>query len=378
MEERRRDFVKQAAEGKKSKSALCREFGISRPTGDKWISRDANGEPLSDRSRRPLRTPRKTAPKTETAVLELRDRHPALGAAKLKRMLENDGQPAPARSTINSILKRNGRISEAASHAATPYRRFERAEPNELWQADFKGDFALQDKRRCHPLTILDDHSRFCLCLEAKENQRREGVCASLQRLFEEYGLPDCILCDNGNPWGTSQSVGYTRLEVWLMDHGVLTIHGRPLHPQTQGKEERFNGTLKRELLQHRQLADMLAAQAEFDEYRRFYNEKRPHHALGLEVPSSRYQASRRRYESRISEWQYPPGYEVRKAKSSGYMTFRGQGYFISEALGERVLGLREAAEAGGLIDVFYRQFRVARIDLDERAVVSRRAFLHD
>ena len=141
-----------------------------------------------------------------------------------------------------------------------------------MWQFDFKGHFAMQNGKRCYPLTVPDDCSRYNICTDVKENERYIGVKESFERIFELYGLPDTALYDNGNPWGTQYSVGYTVFEDWLMDLVILTKHGRPNHLQTQGKDERFNGTLKKELLKHRQIKDIVDAQREFDEFRLFYN----------------------------------------------------------------------------------------------------------
>jgi len=244
-----------------------------------------------------------------------------------------------------------------------------------MWQADFKGHFQMKNGTRCHPLTVLDDHSRFSLCIDAKENEKFLGVHESFLRIFEMYGLPDTLLCDNGNPWGTSQSVGYTRFEVWLMDLGILTIHGRIRHPQTQGKEERFNGTLKRERLKFREYEDILCAQQDFDEYRNFYNYERPHHALGLDTPSDRYTNSQRRMPEKSEEWRYGADEITRQLKSSGYLTFNGQGYFLSESFGNKIVGLVESRSTKGVFYVMYRQFCIAKLDADERVVISRRAF---
>lgn len=345
MEKLREEFVREVLDGAQSKSALCRKYGISRPTGDKWLERYRSGSGYADQSRRPFHTPNRTEEAVEAQILALRQARPALGAVKLKRMLENRGLEMPASSTVNAILKRNGCISKEASLAATPYKRFEREQPNDLWQCDFKGHFALADGTRCHPLTVIDDNSRFCLAIDAKENERFPGVKDSFMNIFEQYGLPNTLLCDNGNPWGTSQSVGYTSFEVWLMELGVLTIHGRPLHPQTQGKDERFNGTLTRELLNLVTLLNMLHAQGCLDDYRCFYNNERPHHALGLEVPAARYTPSERRLPRTIEEWDYGDGVEIRKIKSSGFLTFNGQGYFLSEAFRGKQLGVRLAAQ---------------------------------
>jgi transposase InsO family protein len=309
----------------------------------------------------------------EALIVAEREKHPAQGAKKIRRMLENEGiEGLPSRSTINEIFRRNGLIAAQASAAATPYLRFEKESPNDMLQMDFKGHFAMKDGKRSHPLTILDDCTRFCLCLDHHEHETFEAVHQSLRRVFEEYGLPQSILCDNGNPWGTAQSVGYTRLELWLMQLGILPKHGRVRHPQTQGKDERFNGTVKNELLKYTDIADGAHAQKKFAEFREFYNNVRPHHALNLDVPASRYEPSKRRLPKSIEPWDYVKGFECRNVKSSGYMSFRGQGYFLSEALGEETVGIRETGKDAEF-DIFYRQFRIALLNADERTITSRR-----
>lgn len=377
MEERRETFARRVMSKEATKSALCRQYGISRPTGDKWIGRYVRGEPMSDRSKAPFHTPNRTTYETECRIVEMREKYPAIGAKKLKRMLESKGYSAPAYSTINAILHRNGLITKEASEAAKPSVRFEKSTPNEMWQADFKGHFTMKDGQRCHPLAVIDDHSRFCLCLDARENEKYEGVKNSLITAFEEYGLPETILCDNGNPWGTVQSVGYTRFEVWLMELGILTKHGRIHHPQTQGKEERFNGTVLKELLRHREIENMAHAQTVFEEYRLFYNNERPHHALSLGFPSQRYRSSERKLPKCIEEWEYDQGCMVRRVKGSGYLTVKGQGYFLSEAFGDKQVGIRDSDDnEGNVLWVLYRQFCIAKLDVDERVVLARRPFI--
>jgi len=374
VEQNREQFVNEVITGDQSKSSLCTKYGISRVTGDKWLARYASGEGLSDRSRAPFKTPRKTSKAIEEKIIEVREKHPAWGARKILRVLENRGETGlPVQSTICEILKRNGFVTPAASQASTPYKRFEKAKPNEMWQADFKGHFQTTDGIRCHPLTVIDDHSRYALCVDAKRNEKYEGVAASFERMFREFGLPETLLCDNGNPWGASQSTGYTRFEVWLMKLDVHTIHGRPMHPQTQGKEERFNRTLKAEAL-NREIADMVEAQLRFDSFRKCYNYERPHAALGLDCPASYYSASLRKYSSDIKDWEYPQGFQVRKIKSRGYLTVNGTGYFLSEAFGKEVVAFCDAEEPG-CVDIYFRNFRIAKLNLAERCFSSKKCY---
>jgi len=373
VEESRKTFVEEYLEGIESMSALCRKHGISRPTGYKWVERYKNGDSLSDLSRAPRTHPFKTPPEIEAKILDLRGEHPGTGARKLEHILRRRGVDVPCVSTINAILKRNGYITQEASQAAQRYRRFEASKPNGIWQADFKGNFVMQDSKRCYPLNILDDNSRFCLCSAAQDNERYEDTAANFRRTFQEYGLPRALLCDNGNPWGTSQSVGYTRFEVWLLDLDILPMHGRSLHPQTQGKQERFNGSLKREKLNFvGEIADLAHAQAILDDYRSFYNNERPHEALGMETPATRYQPSLRPFPDAISPWTYDTD-SVFRVKSSGYLSFRGQGCFLSEAFGGLDIAIVPAEDQQDCLDLVYRNFRVARFDLQQRCIVSRK-----
>jgi transposase InsO family protein len=371
----RESFVKEVNAGEKSKSSLCREYGITRKTGDKWLARYASGEGLEDRSKAPFHIANRTRPEQEAKVLEVRDAHPAWGPRKILHFLLRQGElDIPSKSAIGNILSRNGRISEESSKAATPHKRFQKECPNEMWQADFKGHFAMKDGNRCHPLTVLDDCSRFSLCIDAKDNERRQGVIESFERLFDENGLPGSLLCDNGNPWGNSQSTGYTQFEIWLMDHDILPIHGRIRHPQTQGKEERFHRTMNVELLKLVEIENMSHAQKCFDAFRKCYNHERPHEALNMRVPAEFYHPSGRKKPVKAASWDYPNEFVMRKIKSSGYFTFGNQGYFLSEAFAEKTVAVRESA-LENCVNIYYRGFRIARLNVRERAFISRKIY---
>ena len=308
VEDVRKAFIEEVELGMESKSALCRKYGISRPTGDKWLARHRAGMSLSDGSCAPLHPAGKTAVKKEEAILALRAEHPGLGARKIKHILENRGLEMPSTTTVNRILQRNGCISPDASMANHKLIRFEMDEPNDMWQADFKGHFAMKNGQRCHPLNILDDCTRFSLCSDANSSEQFAPTVRSFERVFRQYGLPIRLLCDNGNPWGTSQSTGYTCFEVWLMELGIQPVHGRILHPQTQGKQERFNGSLQRELLRFTTFEDYEDAQAQLDAYRHFYNTERPHEALGMRTPAELYHHSSRPFPDFILPWEYEVG----------------------------------------------------------------------
>ena len=374
MKENREKFIKQVLRKEKSMSALCREYDISRPTGYKWLKRYEAGEELDDRSRRPFNTPNMIPAETEERIVAGRKREPAIGAVKAQRMFINQGwTDPPSVSTFNAVYRRNGLITKENSEKATPYKRFEKESPNMMWQADFKGYFVMKDGKRCDPLSILDDCSRFCINGDAKSNMKLEGTKASFIAAFREYGLPESLLCDNGVPWGSSQSSAITHFEVWLMELGVLTLHIRFRHPQTQGKVERFNGSYKQERLKFYTPKDINDAQKCREEYREFYNYQRPHHALDLDTPAQRYHASERRYPDVIQPWVYDEGVTVRKIKSTGYLTHNAQGYFLSEGLGGKEVALVPSHDKDGVLNVLFRQFTVATLDMNNNVVISRK-----
>ena len=372
----REEFVKQVLSKEKSKSELCREYGISRPTGDKWLNRFLQGDNLSDKSRAPFKTANKTPEAMEQFIVEYRKKYPAIGAVKIHRMLQDEGySDIPCASTINGIFKRNGLISREASLAATPHKRFQKEKPNEMWQADFKGDFLMQNKQRCFPLNIIDDCTRFNLCCKPLPNVRLETVKPIMENIFCEYGLPFSFLCDNGHPWGSSQGLGFSSFEVWLMELGVLTLHGRILHPQTQGKEESFNGSMKRELLKYSEINDFYDAENKFNEYRDFFNNKRPHHALNLDTPSKHYTKSLIEYNPIIPKWEYPDNLKIHKVKPTGFFSYKNRSYFLSEAFAGKEIAIRESSK-NGCINLYYRQFIIAQLNLDKRAYEFKRAYL--
>jgi transposase InsO family protein len=289
----RAEFVVLAMQDGANVRALCRRFQISPPTAYKWLARCARDGPagLADRSRRPHRSPTRTAPEVEALVIALRDAHPAWGGRKLAARLADHPLGVPQPSTVTDILRRHGRI-EPAERVQHAWRRYERNAPNQLWQMDFKGHVPLAQRHgRVHPLTVLDDHSRFAIGLDACADERGATVEARLRDVFRRYGLPDQMLMDNGGAWGTSPlaSHAYTPLSVWLVRLGIRVSHGRPYHPQTQGKDERFHRTLKAEVLQGPPFDSLARAQQAFDAWRDVYNLERPHEACGLAPPISRY-----------------------------------------------------------------------------------------
>jgi transposase InsO family protein len=330
-------------------SELCQRFGISRKTAYKWIAR-YRGEGvagLQDRSRRPHLSPEKTATAIEQRVLELRTEHPAWGGRKLRRRLQDLGHiEVPAASTITEILRRHQRLDPETAGEERDWQRFEHPEPNDLWQMDFKGHFSLTRSGRCHPLTVLDDHSRYALGLRACGDECRTTVQAELIRIFRQFGLPRRMSMDNGAPWGYEDGESWTRLTAWLVRLGIRVTHSRPYHPQTQGKDERFHRTLDLEVLRGRSFASLDDCQQTFDPWRMSYNTERPHEALGLATPATRYRCSGREFPEKLSPIEYADDIVVRKV-SKGMLSFRGRVIRIGKAFNSEPVGIRPTNKHG-------------------------------
>jgi transposase InsO family protein len=349
MSDMRREFVELALKEGVNMTKLCTGFSISRKTGYKWLERyrTEGVAGLVDQSRRPKSSPGQTCADMEELVVSLRGTHSAWGGRKLRQRLQDTGvQDVPVASTITAILRRREML--AKPERTGKFIRFERSAPNELWQMDFKGHFELGSGKRCHPLTVLDDHSRYAVVLQACSNEQHGTVQERLRSAFRQYGLPQQMLMDNGSPWGSgTRDSPWTALTVWLLRLGVRISHGRPYHPQTQGKEERFHRTLKAEVLQGRVIRDFLECQARFDSWRVVYNHERPHEALGLAVPGTRYCRSQLVYPEQLAEMEFSAIDQVRKVQKGGWIGFQGREWNVSKAFtGERV-GVRPTTVDG-------------------------------
>jgi len=363
----RLEFVTLATAENANIRHLCRCFGISSATAYKWLGRfqseGANG--LEDHSRRPHHSPSRTAAEMEEIVTKLRQKHPAWGGRKLEKRLLDLGQAGvPTPSTITAILQRHQLLDPKESPKHQAFLRFERPAPNDLWQMDFKGEFKLP-QGRCYPLTILDDHSRFAVALQACARNTRNITQTALIQVFRRYGLPDQITCDNGSPWGSRGRGYYTGLGVWLMRLGVGVSHSRPHHPQTQGKDERFHRTLEAEVLHYQHGASLAQWQLLFDQWRVIYNTERPHEALSMAVPASRYQPSHRRYPEQLPPIEYGPADIVRKVRHYGHIKFEGREYHVGSAFYGLHVALRQTT-TDGLFDVYFCHHKIGALDLTD------------
>jgi transposase InsO family protein len=365
----KREFVELALQEGANRRELCRRFGISPKTGYALLKRfAAQGDAAyTPRSRRPLSSPMRTCTQIEQAVVALRQQHPAWGGRKIARRLGDLGHVhVPPASTVTAILHRHGLITPEASLCAQPWQRFEHEAPNALWQIDFKGDFDTAASR-CYPLTLLDDHSRFNLALQACANVATASVQPQLANVFRRYGLPVRINADNGAPWGSPRlaSHGLSALSVWLIRLGIRVSHSAPYHPQTNGKIERFHRSLKTELLAGRSFTDLAHAQAAFERWRSIYNHERPHDALGMTTPAARYRLSARCYRESLPAIEYPSGDTVVVVKHNGEANFKGYRLKVSNSLLKLPIAFRADPQHDGMFDVFFCHHRFLRLDFN-------------
>jgi transposase InsO family protein len=330
VQEQRVRFVIEATQGVRAFGVLCAAYEISRPTGYLWLQRyrESGVAGIAERSRKPHHSPRRTASELEQRVVEMRLRYPDWGARKLQVLLERSGLRL-ARNTIHHILRRHGLVCQPERDPVA-VQRFERSRPNELWQMDFKGPKGWPQK--VGPLSVLDDHSRYLIALAANDSTHSEGVQKRLQEAFERCGVPEGMLMDHGTPWWSTHALwGGTRLSLWLMRQGIQLHWSRIRHPQTQGKVERFHGSLQR-ALQRRGPGDQ-DGQAWLDAYRWEHNHVRPHEALGMQTPATLWCPSPRRYDPHPPRWEYPPDAWVLKVDSQGKLDIGGQKWRVSRTL---------------------------------------------
>jgi transposase InsO family protein len=344
---------------------VCRDYGVTRKVGYRWLDRyqeTGKIQSLADRSHRPLRSPNRTDAEVESRVVELREKY-GWGADKLKVLLAKEGIEVP-RVTINRIIRRNGLLIEEDCHRPA-VKRFERDEPNQLWQVDLKGCMGRGDAR-CEPLSILDDHSRFVVGLFPTRTSKLEPIQESFQKTFEKYGVPEALLMDHGTPWwGTSHVAGLTRLSVWLMKQDIKLKFSGYNHPQTQGKVERFHRTLAH-AVRHKGTPQRFESWSSLLEtIATEYNHIRPHEALGMEVPASRYSESKQPYNSSPKPPEYPSTSTVIRLDHLGRFSYRKLRIFAAESLAGELVRIEELQDTAL---IYYRNTPIREFCLSSGA----------
>jgi transposase InsO family protein len=352
-------------------AALCRQFGISRKSGYKWLKRYRQAGSLTaleEHSRRPHRSPRRTPEALTKRILELRAPD-GWGARKIAHLLWPEGWRV-SKATVHRVLLRHGEVHRLDQHTPAPA-RFERSQPNELFQADFKGPmghYGVKDE----PLSILDDHSRYGVGLYALPDHSCQRVQDCFIDVFERCGKPHQLLLDHGTPWWNNQNGwGLSRLSVFLIEQDIDLIFSRIAHPQTQGKVERFHRTLSRSMIRQGFPRQWEEWQERYDRFLERYNQVRPHESLGMQTPAQRYRPSQREYHSRVVPWHYPANLQPLWVDAKGMIRWSKRRYFVCEALVNRQVVIEQI---GAELLVRFRNMYIRRIDLQTHRTA---AFTH-
>ena len=348
-------------------SEICKFFKVSRKTAYKWLSRYRLGglSSLVDRSKKPVSNPNRSSPEMEARIVQLHHENPYWGPRKLRDCLLHvqNMSDVPSHTTLGRVLKRQDCQVITSNKSKPATLRFEREQPNDLWQMDFKGSFMTGD-RRCYPLTILDDCSRFSISLIACENETSDTVRRHLINIFHEFGLPAQINVDNGNPWGSADLTSYTSLQIWLMKLGIKVTHSAPFHPQTNGKDERFHRTLKLEVL-HQKSYSKNEIQDVFNAWRHKYNHERPHEALNGRPPAHKYHVSSRRFTEQPIPFEYQDGIPKKVHNSNGTFRFKGECFKAGKAFNGEYIAIKETNNSDEFAIFFMDNF-IKKIKLSE------------
>lgn len=366
IEEERRRFVRAYATGVWAMTELCKRFGITRPTGYKWVARwHAEGEAgCVNRSCAPHSHPQRTDAALVERLVAARAEY-GWGATKLIAVLRrrHPDLPWPARSTVNALLEQRGLLRKQRRTRRWPHpgaAPLETTAPNQVWPADFKGQFKTRDGVYCYPLTVTDHFSRAVLLCRGLRSTKASEAQPAFLALFRAVGVPDAIRTDNGPPFASVGLHGLTPLSVWWMQLGIRHHRNRPGYPQGNATHERMHRELKRETASP-PAATGRAQQERFDRFQRRYNEERPHEALAARTPAMLWQPSTRPYPRRMAQPEYPSHFEVRRVKPGGEFTYHGRRVFLSQVLGGADIGLEEIAD--GLWNIVYYQTVLARWD---------------
>ena len=357
MDERLK-FVARLLDGEKM-AGLCREFGISRKTGYKILGRyhDSGLEALTDRSRRPYRQANQLPFQIETLIVRLKQEKPAWGAPKIRERLRRlyPDVHTPAISTVHAVLDRHGLVKRRKPRRPRPEGTIlsEAFEPNELWCADYKGEFMLADRRYCYPLTVTDFASRYLFACEALSTTKEAFAFTAFERVFKEFGLPKAIRTDNGVPFASPNALfNLSKLSVWWLRLGIAIERIKPGCPQQNGRHERMHLTLKLETTKPAG-QNFLQQQQRFDDFIDCYNNERPHQAIGMRFPAQLYRSSPRRYEG-LPALDYPFHDKAVTVTTCGRICFKMRKINLSQVFAGQTVGIKQVEERIWLVSFMH------------------------
>jgi putative transposase len=364
-------FVARLLDGEKM-APLCREFNISRKTGYKIFERYKNYglEGLDDRQRRPFRYANQLPMQVRKAILRIKQDKPSWGAPKIREKLRRQfpNLRLPAKSTIHAVLDKAGLVTRRKKrrYKATGTPLSAPKKPNQLWCADYKGEFMLTNKKYCYPLTITDFATRYLIACEALENTQEQYAFSVFEQAFKEYGLPQAIRTDNGLPFSSVRALfGLSRLSVWWLRLGIQIERIQPGKPQQNGRHERMHLTLKQEATQPAG-DNFLQQQEKFDQFMSQYNEERPHQALAMKYPAELYQPSKRIYQG-LPELEYPFHDKTAMVTMCGRVCFKDKKFYLSQVFSGQTIGIKEVQE--GIWLVTFMHYDLGYFDEETRHV---------
>lgn len=360
-------FIRDWQKKERSMTELCKHYGISRESGYYLVnSYMVEGEAaFTERSHASHTHPNQTVGHIEDMILSTKQRYKTWGPVSIKRWLEiqHPSLKFPASSTVGEILKRNGLVKlRVTKKRVTVYSEplKDCNAPNQVWSADYKGQFKMGNGKYCYPLTIIDNFSRYILCCDGFERISGKSAIKSFERVFYEYGLPDVIRTDNGSPFASVGLTGLTNLSIWLLKRGVLPERIAPGHPEQNPRQERMHRTLSAGIKLGTQ-ASLFKQQIWFEQFRNEFNNERPHQALNLKRPAEVHQKSSRQYEPNISEINYPDSFHIRKVRTNGMMRYAGKKYYVCEELHGESIGLEMLDESRA--NVYFGRLKLGMID---------------
>jgi transposase InsO family protein len=375
MEEKTSFIMEWQADGV-TVAELCRSFGISRTLGYSYIRRFKQGgwKGLEQQSRAPHRVWNKTSLCVERLIVGLRKKYPRYGAVTIHGLIGKslDASHVPSVATIDVILRRNGLVKKRrrVHRIRAVHPLFHAPRPNSIWSVDFKGEFRMGNGRYCYPLTVMDSHSMYVLAVVGMHKPTYEGARAVFEALFEQYGLPEQIHSDNGEPFASALGLSrLSRLAVWFMELGIMPVYSDPAHPEQNGRHERMHRELKADTTKPPAYS-LGWQQRKFDEFRRRYNEAHPRDVLEQATPQELYYRSAKSYDGEIEPWRYPDGIVVKYVCRNGAMRWgAGKWVMVSTTLIGRYIGLDPIAQ--GKWRVYFRNVLLGYLDEKEMRILD-------